>query len=135
MHNCWRNMQATFSLVLNRPQSFSLLEDLGKAFARCATDPLPPCRTSLSAVTAVQSADNTFQPQTAMCCTWRARLITGSRQGHTAAASFCACCRWAPHLYKLLHQSLFTLLLLRPVQKIRCPMLTVSDLIGEYGIK
>lgn len=68
--------QATFSLVLNRPQSFSLLEDLGKAFAT-----------------------------------------------------------WAPRLYKLLHQSLFTLLLLRPVQKIRCPMLTVSDLIEEYGIK
>jgi hypothetical protein len=26
--------QATFSLVLNRPQSFSLLEDVGKAVAR-----------------------------------------------------------------------------------------------------
>jgi hypothetical protein len=26
--------QATFSLVLNRPQSFSLLEDIGKAVAR-----------------------------------------------------------------------------------------------------
>jgi hypothetical protein len=41
--NCWCRMQATFSLVLNRPQSFSLLEDLGKAFARCAADPAPPC--------------------------------------------------------------------------------------------
>jgi hypothetical protein len=26
--------QATFSLVINRPQSFSLLEDIGKAVAR-----------------------------------------------------------------------------------------------------
>lgn len=30
-------LQATFSLVLNRPQSFSLLEDLGKLFAQCVT--------------------------------------------------------------------------------------------------
>jgi hypothetical protein len=29
-------VQATFSLVLNRPQSFSVLEDLGKMLARCA---------------------------------------------------------------------------------------------------
>jgi hypothetical protein len=33
------------------------------------------------------------------------------------------------------HQALFTLLLLRPVEKILCPMVTVSDLIAEYGIK
>jgi hypothetical protein len=31
---CVANLQATFSLVLHRPQSFSLLEDIGKLFAR-----------------------------------------------------------------------------------------------------
>lgn len=44
-------------------------------------------------------------------------------------------CRCAPRLYKSLHQYLFTFLLLRPVEKIRCPMVTVSDLIEDYGIK
>lgn len=44
-------------------------------------------------------------------------------------------CRCAPRLYKALHQHLFTSLLLRPVEKTMCPMVTVSDLIKQYGIK
>lgn len=40
--------QATFSLVLNRPQSFSLLEDLGKMFARYG-----PLQTVVSAAAAI----------------------------------------------------------------------------------
>lgn len=44
-------------------------------------------------------------------------------------------CRCAPRLYKSLHQHLFTLLLLRPVEKVICPMVTVSELIEQYGIK
>lgn len=67
--------QATFSLVLHRPQSFSLLEDVGKAVARCS-----------------------------------------------------------PGLYRLLHSWAFTGLLLRPAEKIMCPMLTVSQLMQQHGI-
>lgn len=69
--------QATFSLVLHRPQSFSLLEDCGKAVARSCS----------------------------------------------------------PQLYKLVHSLFFRALLLRPAEKVMCPMVTVSQLIRQYNIK
>jgi hypothetical protein len=52
-----------------------------------------------------------------------------------ACAAACWQRRCAPGLYKLLHSTLFTLLLLRPVEKIMCPMVTVSQLIQQHDIK
>lgn len=47
----------------------------------------------------------------------------------------CHGCRCAPALHRLLHVHVFTLLLLRPVEKLMCPMVTVSQLIKQYDIK
>jgi hypothetical protein len=43
--------------------------------------------------------------------------------------------RCAPQLYKLLHTHLFTRLLLRPVERVVCPMVTVSQLMQLYDIQ
>ena len=61
-----------------------------------------------------------------------------SRVMYTASSWLTAlppACRCFPGWYKAVHRYLFTLLLLRPVEKIRCPMVTVSDLIEQYNIK
>lgn len=44
-------------------------------------------------------------------------------------------CRCSPQLYKIIHSLCFRALLLRPAEKIMCPMITVSQLIQQYNIK
>jgi hemoglobin-like flavoprotein len=84
----------------------------------------------------------------AVACTQLYCLTTAAATASTAVATLLSqttvvkkidyghvVCRCAPGLYKLLHKHLFSLLLLRPFEKVRCPMVTVSQLIDEYGIK
>jgi hypothetical protein len=53
----------------------------------------------------------------------------------TAAAGATVACRCSPQLYKLLHSTVFRALLLRPVEKVMCPMVTVSQLIQQCNIQ
>jgi hypothetical protein len=43
--------------------------------------------------------------------------------------------RAMPALYKRMHSFFFTNLLLRPALKVKCPMMTVSDLIERYSLR
>jgi hypothetical protein len=50
-------------------------------------------------------------------------------------AAVAVVCRCSPQLYQLLHTVFFRALLLRPVEKVMCPMVTVSQLIQQHNIK
>lgn len=133
--SCWlalHCMQATFSLVLNMPQSFSLLEDVGKALARYAL------RHGGTMTVCGIHCDSVQQKQqlTPFKKCWRTNVSLAHAHNWCTDQQTLVCYRWAPRrLYKLLHRTLFTLLLLRPVEKIKCPMVTVSDLLEQYNIR